>query len=73
MNQENVSRALSEKRQEYLPPAIEIFDVENEGVMATSMQDMIDGGKIGGEPMRTNYGTSHELEDLINDILTFEE
>lgn len=66
-------------KEKYLPPTIEVIEVENEGVIALS-------DFTGGNPALPgrNYTTSRtknsiqsasafsDLEDLINDILTIE-
>lgn len=67
------------KKLKYEAPLIEVIEMENEGVMASSMSDM--GQKPWGRSATSpttrsvGYGTASsasELEDLINDILTVE-
>ncbi|WP_239058268.1 hypothetical protein [Bacteroides sp. 214] len=65
-------------KQIYQSPRIELIGVENEGVMATSggtgISDIESGGGI-YQSTSTGSGTtthsSSELEDLINDLLTY--
>lgn len=72
-----------EARQTYVPPAIEIIEVENEGVMAASVNTSPggsygNGGSMFGTSTRSSTTRSNphststlgELEDIINDILT---
>ena len=74
----------NQPRQTYMAPAIEIIEVENEGVMAASANGVSPGGNYGnggsmfGSGTRSsssrtsphNTSTLGELEDIINDILT---
>lgn len=66
------------KKEKYLTPHIEVIEVENEGsVMSasintgSSVSDFNSGGSL--FPMtRNNASALSELEDMINDILTFD-
>lgn len=64
-----------------MAPAIEVIEMENEGVIASSgnLPGYSDGGEMfstgGSNRMRNNNYNSasfSDLEDTINDILTFE-
>ncbi|NDW13719.1 hypothetical protein D0T50_12575 [Bacteroides sp. 214] len=64
----------------YEKPQVEIINVENEGVMANSPGGQLpggygNGGGIGANSTRStnthNSSTRQELEDLINDVLTY--
>lgn len=61
----------------YVAPSIEIIEMENEGVIASSnntINGIGNGGGV-GTPTRSSrsYGaSSSDLEDMINDILTVE-
>jgi len=64
-------------KQDYLKPAIEVIEVETEGIMASSVPDVTGGGSIYQSTGRKS-GNVHqsqsalnELEDIINDILTY--
>lgn len=69
-------------RRPYVAPAIEVIEMENEGVIASSGNlpgygddDMFSSGS--SSQMRNNSNSYNaasfsELEDAINDILTFE-
>lgn len=67
------------KKQKYEPPGFEVIVIENEGVIASSLPGVNDGGEMfpttrSYRATRHSYGTStSDLEDLINDILTFEQ
>ena len=71
----------ADRRKTYSAPAIEVIEMENEGsVMSTSgnIGDFGGGGSGGGvvpQSSRNTYNSSSasELEDMINDILTFEQ
>jgi hypothetical protein len=65
------------KRERYIAPSIEWFYMEAHSVMADSTGSGIhgfSGGEvIGEETFMPRYSASqNELEDLVNDILTFE-
>lgn len=73
-------RAASTRRP-YVAPAIEVIEMENEGVIASSgnLSGYGDGDMFssGSNQMRNNSNSYNsasfsELEDAINDILTFE-
>ena len=66
-----------ERKAKYVTPQIEIIEMESEGVMALSNMPGGNPGMTGGRSSRRStqrYSSSSisELEDLINDILTFE-
>lgn len=60
------------KKDMYVSPQIEVIEMENEGVIASSV------GNIPNVPMSRTYNgnsqysgtSSSDLEDMINDILT---
>lgn len=66
----------------YLPPMVEVIEVENEGVIASSLGDYSGGNPAlpGGNPTSRSAAKSNiqsanaltDLEDLINNILTIE-
>lgn len=64
----------------YVAPSIEIIELENEGVIASSgntIHGIGNGGNIGTPTNRSgrsgyNAAASSDLEDMINDILTVE-
>ncbi len=72
------------KKEKYIKPMIEIIEVQNEGIMASSITGVGTGGNLGnggsmfGTPgTRSRSANTHQsaspmqdLEDLINDILT---
>lgn len=70
-------------KQPYTAPAVEVIEMENEGVIAASSTYDSNGGLgnfgNGGDifnssaSQRRGYSSASELEDMINDILTFEE
>ena len=65
-------------RMPYLPPQVEVIQIENEGVIALSNfggADALSTTKNGytGSPTPYNSASSSDLEDLINDILTIEQ
>lgn len=68
------------EKQKYQKPLIEVIEVENEGVMAASVSDVGHGGNIfqstssGAARKGTKYQNQNplqELEDMINDFLTY--
>ena len=62
---------MKEKRKaKYVTPQIEIIEMESEGVMALS--NMPGGRSSRRSTQRYSSSSITELEDLINDILTFE-
>ena len=66
-----------ERKAKYVTPQIEIIEMESEGVMALSNMPGGNPGMPGRSSSRRStqrYSSSSisELEDLINDILTFE-
>lgn len=73
-------RSMKEKKQHYVSPLIEVIQMENEGVIASSASSAPNipdrpmtrarGSYYGGR--NYNSASSSELEDLINDILTIE-
>ena len=67
------------QRMSYLPPVVEIIEMENEGVMAASGTGSIGTGSLNKDTWPTTssgtyrpYGgaSSSDLEEMINDILT---
>lgn len=71
----------NETKQKYEAPRIEVIKMESEGLMVGSgSSGNLSGVSNGGDAFSTpkayratrSYGTS-EIEDMINDILTFEE
>lgn len=66
------------EKQTYVAPSIETIEVENEGVIAVSTGRAIQpGGSLiesaGRRNTRGQYNSSFsDLEDMINNILTFE-
>ena len=59
-------------KQKYVPPRIEVMQMENEGVIAGSGN--LPGVNDGNSAFNTgSYRSSSDLEDLINDILTIEQ
>lgn len=60
----------------YLPPAIEIIEVETEGVIASSIKSIPNetwSSSSRGRNVNQRSSTSlNDLEDLINDILTYQ-
>ena len=73
---------MSKQRTAYLKPAIEILEIENEGVIASS--GLIGGSQdnpgVHSSSYRRSYGNSRgnsasfdDLENLIEDILTIED
>ena len=65
-------------KEAYVAPTIEVIEMENEGVMAMSIEN---GGSIGKSAGNNSYNSrarnsysasSSDLEDMINDILTIE-
>lgn len=69
---------MSKQRERYISPAIEVIRMENEGVIASSVNGFGSGGDAfgGTTPNRSmnnrSAGTS-DLEDMINEILTIEQ
>lgn len=67
---------MERQKTQYVPPQIEVIQMENEGVIASSLGD---SSSIPNVPMNLsnrNYGrgaSSNDLEDMINDILTIGE
>lgn len=62
------------EKQTYVSPHIETVLIEYEGVMTGSAPGLPGAGgpaQKGGTRSHTNNSTLGELEDLINDILTF--
>lgn len=68
-------------KEQYLPPTIEVIEVQNEGVMAGSPPPAMSGGNgdwinntrsAGSSTRSTVQGASplQDIEDMINDILT---
>ena len=60
----------------YLPPMVEVIEMENEGVIAASAgtlnkQQWPSSTKSSGA-YRSGRASSSDLEDMINDILTIE-
>lgn len=72
----------SKQKEQYLPPTIEVIEMQTEGgVMIGSTgsintPDVGNGGDVNFSSTRRstyNGASSSELEDLINDILTIEQ
>ena len=69
------------RKKHYVPPQIEVIQVENEGVLAASGQMDVpsfnDGGSMHGSrsTVRNSHNTSpaSDIEDMINNILTIEQ
>ncbi|NDV83804.1 hypothetical protein D0T87_17705 [Bacteroides sp. 51] len=67
-------------KEKYLPPVVEVIEVENEGVMALSDFSGGNPGLPGGNPTSSHSAKSYvpatssfsDLEDFVNDILTIE-
>ena len=60
----------------YQSPVIEVVHVENEGVIAASSNqsgstENYTPGSLGNSAYRTNSAAYSDLEDLVNDILTY--
>lgn len=68
------------EKQQYTAPAIEVIQMESEGIMASSLGDMgqkdwRSAARSGSGNRSGGYGraaSGSDLEDLINDILTIE-
>lgn len=67
-------------RMPYLPPQLEVIQIENEGVIALSNFDGANAFSTTGYGYRYlddttpyNSASSSDLDDLINDILTIEQ
>lgn len=66
------------KREPYETPRAEIIVVENEGIMASSIDSMpnqpwgANRSRGGGERSVSNSSSMQDLEDMINDILTIQ-
>lgn len=62
----------------YVAPSIEVIEMENEGIIASSLNGFGNGNNLGTPPNPSSkarsYGSasSNDLEDMINDILTIE-
>ncbi len=65
------------KKKKYQTPAIEVIDVESEGIMASSLPYVAPGGtalpSVNQTGLEDGIPHSSSFEDLINDILTFED
>lgn len=65
------------KRLHYEAPTIEVVPMEMEGVIAASVltvDDMTPGSiGSGGSLTGSTYGSTSDFEEMINDILTFEQ
>lgn len=61
-------------KETYVTPAIEVIQMENEGVIASSAEDYRPIVRSRSISTRNSYNaaSSNDLEDLINDILTIE-
>lgn len=61
----------------YVSPQIEVIRMEVEDIIATSLQQPVDGGSAyntrSSSTRSYNGASSSDLEDLINDILTIEQ
>lgn len=62
----------------YEAPSIEVIKIENEGVIAASgnggasLPNVGDGGSAFGSTTSSSYAsTSSDIEEMINDILTY--
>lgn len=64
----------SSPKETYVTPAIEVIQMENEGVIASSAEDYRPIVRSRSISTRNSYNaaSSNDLEDLINDILTIE-
>lgn len=68
-------------KENYVSPQIEVIPMETEGVIAASLPGVGNGGSAyrsagtyrGGSTRSYNGASNSDLEDLINDILTFEQ
>lgn len=69
----------NEVKQKYESPRIEVIRMESEGLMVGSLPGVGDGGSAFSttrayRATTRSYGTSiDDVEDMINDILTFDE
>lgn len=66
---------MKQKKQQYVSPQIEVIRMENEGVIASSVNNINNipmSKSTYGRKRSYNNATTSELEDLINDILTVE-
>lgn len=66
-----------QKKQAYTAPVIEVIEMENEGIIASSVPGYGNGGNVGTptkSAINRSYrgASSNDLEDMINDILTVE-
>ena len=63
------------KKDMYISPQIEVIEMQNEGVIASSQLPGVgDGGSARAAQSREyNSAASSDLEDMINDILTLEQ
>lgn len=70
---------MKEQKEKYLTPHIEVIEMQNEGVIAASATSgatgpTFDGGaNIGKSSFKYNNASSNDFEDMITNILTFEE
>ncbi|WP_300704114.1 hypothetical protein [Bacteroides sp.] len=62
------------KKDMYVSPQVEVIEMENEGVIASSQLPGVgDGGSTRAiQSKGYNSAASSDLEDMINDILTIE-
>ncbi|WP_300698528.1 hypothetical protein [Bacteroides sp.] len=61
------------KKDMYISPQVEVIEMENEGVIATSVEGFPNVPMSATRPnsvSRSNHASSSDLEDMINDILT---
>lgn len=77
INQLNSSN-MNKQKEAYLSPQIEMIRMENEGVIALSSATGNSPGIGGGGTIRSSsnassYSSTSDLEEMVNDILTFEQ
>ena len=61
------------KKDMYVSPQIEVIEMENEGVIASSVGDFPNVPMSASRPsggFRSSNAACNDLEDMINDILT---
>lgn len=69
---------MNKQKEAYLSPQIEMIRMENEGVIALSSATGNSPGIGGGGTIRSSsnassYSSTSDLEEMVNDILTFEQ
>lgn len=69
---------MNKQKERYISPTIEVIRMENEGVIASSVNGFGSGGDaFGGAPssrsMNSRAANTSDLEDMISDILTCEQ